>query len=449
MHVRYRKDTGREEYVAERIMSCLDKAKTSTSFATCNPRPPAHRYEFTVMTPQLAGFLALPSPLRRLALDALCPIRLAPHVRSQSAATPAPSWSMRDPPPSISFFPSSRDRELCVALGAPPPQPVALDRATHFFIPTAKSTLEKKFLYSAPRFLNIPINTRVPEVCIIGRSNVGKSTFLNALAGIEPQAKDLSSTSQVARRRGLAATSKKAGCTTYMNAYGFGPPLRVSPSAKVSAAGATDGNDTDTGSGRRTRSQRRDNRVVREPLPKHSLILMDTPGYGLNSRTEWGVEIAKYLSGRIMLAGAVVLIDALVGLKKGDRQVLRLLRDVNVRTAIVLTKGDRIVGAPGQDGTDAPARKQCVKLWGEMRRLEEESLTWSEGRGWDNEIFLTGCNGLGVAGARLAICRIAGLADDVPLPTAHTAAAPSKIVPFNEIQWATTSTPLSPAPDNL
>lgn len=80
-----------------------------------------------------------------------------------------------------------------------------------------------------------------PEVAFLGRSNVGKSSLLNAIMGKE-----------------ICWTSSKPGRTREMNAFGIG--------------------GTKCG--------------------ESKVVLLDMPGYGKASRAEWGVEIMKYLQGR-------------------------------------------------------------------------------------------------------------------------------------------------------
>src|SRR5690606_33415066 len=92
-----------------------------------------------------------------------------------------------------------------------------------------------------------------------------------------------------------------------------------------------------------SRSERRAKRDLLEPPPQYRLIMVDLPGYGLGSEAEWGIEIQKYLSRRQMLKGAVLLIDAVAGVKEADRMVLETLRDAQVRTSVVLTKADKLV----------------------------------------------------------------------------------------------------------
>jgi GTP-binding protein len=96
-------------------------------------------------------------------------------------------------------------------------------------------------LFSAAKFRTIPFDSNEPEVAFIGRSNVGKSSIINALTESE-----------------ICYTSKQPGKTTEMNAFGIG---------------GTKGGES-------------------------KIVLLDMPGYGKSSRREWGVEIMKYLQQR-------------------------------------------------------------------------------------------------------------------------------------------------------
>ena len=99
-----------------------------------------------------------------------------------------------------------------------------------------------RLLYSSTQFRNVQF-TSLPEVAFLGRSNVGKSSLLNALMGKE-----------------ICHVSSKAGRTRSMNFFAIG------------------GEDGRGNSGK--------------------LAVLDMPGYGKGSREEWGPEIMKYLTGR-------------------------------------------------------------------------------------------------------------------------------------------------------
>lgn len=122
-----------------------------------------------------------------------------------------------------------------------PPSASQLATAANFFKPTPTSPA---LLWSAAKFRTTPTESARPEVAFLGRSNVGKSSVLNAVLGRE-----------------ICYTSSKPGRTREMNAFGIG--------MSAPADGA-----------------------------QPRIVLLDMPGYGKASRAEWGVEIMKYLKGR-------------------------------------------------------------------------------------------------------------------------------------------------------
>jgi GTP-binding protein len=123
----------------------------------------------------------------------------------------------------------------------------------------------------------------LPEVAFAGRSNVGKSSLINALVG----------------RNGLARTSKTPGATKTVNFFDLG--------------------------GR--------------------LVLVDLPGYGYaqvgRARVkEWSRLAMDYLRGRAKLRRVCLLVDSRVGFKDSDRTMMDRLDDTAVSFQIVLTKSD-------------------------------------------------------------------------------------------------------------
>ena len=123
-----------------------------------------------------------------------------------------------------------------------------------------------------------------PEVCFAGRSNVGKSSLINALT----------------RRKALARASNTPGRTQEINYFSLG----------------------------------------------ESGYLVDLPGYGyaqapLEKVARWQDLLRQYLAGRVTLARAYVLIDARHGVKVVDHEIMTLLDRSAVSFQVVLTKADK------------------------------------------------------------------------------------------------------------
>ncbi len=125
-----------------------------------------------------------------------------------------------------------------------------------------------------------------PEVCFAGRSNVGKSSLINAVTG----------------RKALARASNTPGRTQEINFFDL-------------AAG--------------------------------TMWLVDLPGYGyakapVNVVAKWQALLKTYLSGRANLRRAYVLIDARHGVKAVDHEIMSLLDSAAVSFQVVLTKADKV-----------------------------------------------------------------------------------------------------------
>jgi GTP-binding protein len=160
------------------------------------------------------------------------------------------------------------------------------------------------FLKSAPALQHLP-SPSVPEIAFAGRSNVGKSSLLNALTN----------------RNGLARTSVTPGRTQELNYFDVGNPL-----------------------------------VFR---------LVDMPGYGFAKAPKdvvrkWRFLVNDYLRGRQVLKRTLVLIDSRHGIKDVDREVLEMLDVAAVSYRLVLTKTDKIKAtdlAAVHAAVEAEARK--------------------------------------------------------------------------------------------
>lgn len=124
-----------------------------------------------------------------------------------------------------------------------------------------------------------------PEVCFAGRSNVGKSSLINALTG----------------RRGLARASNTPGRTQEINFFTAG----------------------------------------------ESHYLVDLPGYGYANAPlpvveKWQRLLKSYLRGRVTLRRAFVLVDARHGMKPVDEEIMALLSSSAVTFQCVMTKTDKL-----------------------------------------------------------------------------------------------------------
>ena len=140
------------------------------------------------------------------------------------------------------------------------------------------------FVLGVARLDQLPV-TEMPEIAFAGRSNVGKSSIINAI------------TSQ----KGLAKTSNTPGRTQQLNFFNLADKIHI----------------------------------------------VDLPGYGFAKAPEtqvrqWQKVIFAYLQGRVNLKRVFVLIDSRHGIKKVDLDIMELLDKAAVTYQIVLTKLDKI-----------------------------------------------------------------------------------------------------------
>jgi len=142
------------------------------------------------------------------------------------------------------------------------------------------------FTIGAAEWSQLPDDGR-PEIAFVGRSNVGKSSLLNALLG----------------RKSLAYTSKTPGKTQQLNFF----------------------------------------------LVDDRFYAVDLPGYGYakapqSARDEWAQLQERYLAKRPRLRGVVHLIDARHPPQDSDLALLRQLADMNRPSVLALTKADKLSG---------------------------------------------------------------------------------------------------------
>ena len=142
-----------------------------------------------------------------------------------------------------------------------------------------------RFVKSVPSLEFLPDTDR-PEMALAGRSNVGKSSLINALVG----------------HRGLARTSNTPGRTQELNFF---------------------------------------------EVPHAAMFLVDMPGYGFAKSPEdkvdaWTKLVRDYLRGRPNLVRVFLLIDARHGIKSADEPIMDLLDEAAVSYQVVLTKIDKL-----------------------------------------------------------------------------------------------------------
>lgn len=140
------------------------------------------------------------------------------------------------------------------------------------------------FVLGVAKLEQLPI-TNIPEVAFAGRSNVGKSSLINA----------------VTNKKGLAKTSNTPGRTQQLNYFSL----------------------------------------------QNKIHIVDLPGYGYAQAPEsmvkqWQKVIFAYLQGRVNLKRVLLLIDSRHGLKKTDTEVMEMLDKAAVTYQIVLTKTDKV-----------------------------------------------------------------------------------------------------------
>ena len=140
------------------------------------------------------------------------------------------------------------------------------------------------FVLGVAKLEQLPFSD-LPEVAFAGRSNVGKSSLINAVTG----------------KRSLAKTSSTPGRTQQLNYFNLNDQIHI----------------------------------------------VDLPGYGYaqapeNMVKQWQKVIFAYLQGRVNLKRVFLLIDARHGIKKVDMEVMEMLDKAAVTYQIILTKTDKI-----------------------------------------------------------------------------------------------------------
>ncbi|HEX9807799.1 MAG TPA: ribosome biogenesis GTP-binding protein YihA/YsxC [Alteraurantiacibacter sp.] len=161
-----------------------------------------------------------------------------------------------------------------------------------------------EFLLSAPQLKFLPDPT-VPEIAFAGRSNVGKSSLINAITG----------------RKAIARTSVTPGRTQELNFFEVGQPTLFR--------------------------------------------LVDMPGYGFAKAPvkvveKWKNLVNSFLRGRVVLKRSLVLVDSRHGIKPVDLEMMKMLDAAAAGYRIVLTKADKIKASELEQvraATEAEAKK--------------------------------------------------------------------------------------------
>lgn len=144
--------------------------------------------------------------------------------------------------------------------------------------------IEANFITSAQTLEQCP-KIDLPEFALVGRSNVGKSTFINTLSG----------------NNKLALTSSKPGKTRLINLFNF----------------------------------------------NNKFIIADLPGYGYSAvskqlKEQWQINLEKYLLNRSNLVCLIHFIDSRHPIQKNDFQMREWINAYNLETITILTKSDLI-----------------------------------------------------------------------------------------------------------
>jgi GTP-binding protein len=160
---------------------------------------------------------------------------------------------------------------------------------------------ETKFVIGATRIIDIP-PVDIPEVAFIGRSNVGKSSIINALLN-----------------RRIAKVSNTPGRTRQANFFLVGSRMHV----------------------------------------------VDLPGYGYAKASKkdikgWNDLIYDYLRGRVQLRRIFMLIDSRQGIKPNDLEMLEFLSDYANPIQLILTKADKL-SAKEVESVQQAVQAECLK----------------------------------------------------------------------------------------
>ena len=180
---------------------------------------------------------------------------------------------------------------------------------------------DARFICSNTKFDKLP-KDNMPEYAFIGRSNVGKSSLINALV----------------QRKGLAKTSSTPGKTIAINHF----------------------------------------------VVNNAWYLVDLPGYGYaqrskKSREEWRVMLANYISRRRNLICTFVLVDSRIEPQNSDIGFMEWLGENQVPFCIVFTKADKLSKAELDRNVEA-YKKRLLEDWEDLPNVFITSAENKQGR---------------------------------------------------------------------
>ena len=180
---------------------------------------------------------------------------------------------------------------------------------------------DARYLGSGTKVDQLP-DPALPEIAFAGRSNVGKSSLLNALV----------------QRKGLARTSKTPGHTAKINLF------------EIQVAGSAEGG------------------TAQKP-DASGLIFADLPGYGFASRSKseiqsWGPMIEGYLLKRDALRALVLLVDLRRGVEDDDDELAEFWAQTKKPLVVVATKVDKVPKSQLKPALDRLKKNTNAKIVG-------------------------------------------------------------------------------------
>ncbi|KAI5286370.1 hypothetical protein KEM54_006846 [Ascosphaera aggregata] len=168
---------------------------------------------------------------------------------------------------------------------------------------------EIRLLWTHNRFAEIPLSIH-PEILFLGRTNVGKSSLINLLVSKQ-----------------ICKSSRIRQATRRLDAFEVGPPGR-------------------------------------------QFTIIDSPGYGSRAREDWGPLMEKFITQRKGLQKCFVIIDASVGPKSTDEDLLRFLQYSHVPYQILASKADKIL-IPGPIRNDDFISKMKLEFRHQLQSLNK------------------------------------------------------------------------------